>query len=444
MYYCVDNGSNDHTGEIIRRNAERDSRIVALTNKENHVWEPGNSWQEIIANFNDDAFFCILDADDEYKPDFLKNMLAFASDNHLDVAACGYDFIDAKTGKLRGVRNQDQNIILEKTGFSDYFIDYHQYMRTHWANIFTLALLKKCSFDNIGQVSYGADTIFTMEAFQNASRAGILAESLHKYYRSVKSISYQWDSRRIVSDRILDDLARAYLIGKGGKISRKNDDFLLEVYFSAIVDTLKVLLSTDIPVAEKYTWLHDIFFSDNTQKLIAWQGFRENKEKLFDAVSDWILGQKNVFSDENGKTVVEILYMIDKFELLCEYRPILRGILPKSSVFLGETIAAVLRDDLPAALDEILCLADSEIPDDFAESYLLLALNICAMAEYADGWLFFKKLYAQYLLDYGREANAKSVIDELVEMLPNDNDCIELTRRLCSLNDFMARHDTDY
>jgi glycosyltransferase involved in cell wall biosynthesis len=365
IYYIVDNGSTDRTDAIIHKYVERDSRIIPLANKQNHVWEPGNDWLSIITSHSRDAYFCFLDADDEYKPDFLEKMLAFMEANNIDIAACGNDLIDAKSGRLTGTRALARNLIIEGGGFGEYFANYYRFTRTYWGKLYTVAALTKYDYTRCPDVAYGWDTLFTQEAFRNASRVGILAESLHKYYLSPHSVSYQLDDKRIVSDRILHDMAVNYLKDKAGQVSPRNEEFLLLVYMDALTSTLKVLLNSKLSDAEKLNALGEMFLCEHAKTLAAWEQFgghfnntREHtkqRSELFLAAAQWLLSRK-------------------------------------------------------------------EIADEQIGSYCELGEFLCAACENADGWLFFKKLFAQFLLDNGRTDEAREKIDELAELLPEDED----------------------
>ena len=133
----------------------------------------------------------------------------------------------------------------------------------------------------------------------------------------------------------------------------------------------------------------------------------------------------------DSKTIIELLdrrinnndETLDE-EILRELSniPLLTGIIAPAAVFMRNVIAAVLRDDMQAAMDEVFRLAEDEIPDDHAESYLLLARNLCASCEYIDGWILFNKNYIRFLLDKGRTDEAMDVICDLEEVLPEDNE----------------------
>jgi len=252
-YYVVNNGSLDTTGTIIKAYADKDQRIKVLSNAVNHVWEQGNNLShDIFPKYDDSHFFCVLDADDEYKPDFIEKMLKFMRENQLDIAACGNDFISVSSGMTLGVRGLDRDLILEGESFGTQFPIYHEFMRTVWGKFYSLPVMREYEADNPEGIWYGSDTLITQGAFRRARRVGILAGSLHKYYINPQSVSYAIiDAKRIRGDRVMFDAAKEFLIAKVGHVSPGNEHFLYSVYLNAIKDTLQVLLKAEIPDAEK-------------------------------------------------------------------------------------------------------------------------------------------------------------------------------------------------
>jgi len=251
-YYIVDNGSLDTTGAIIKAYAARDERITAFINAVNHVWEPGNSTSDIIAKYDDSNFFCVLDADDEYKPDFLEKALKFTLENQLDIAACGNDFVNAVTGVTFGVRALEQDLILDGESFGTQFPVYHEFMRTWWGKLYSLPVMRDHEVDNPEGIWYGSDTLFAQGAFRRAKRVGVLAGSLHRYYVNPQSLSYAIiDATRVRGDRVLFDATKEFLMTKVGHVSKQNEHFLYSVYLNAIKDTLQLLMTAKIPDSEK-------------------------------------------------------------------------------------------------------------------------------------------------------------------------------------------------
>jgi len=368
------------------------------------------------------GFWAMLDADDEYTPDFIEKTLTFINENDLDVVACGSDFIDEETCSLYGTRKEESNMIITGAGFDRQFHVYQKHMQNISGKIYRLSLLRKCDFENCSKIIFGADSIFATEAFRNASRVGVFVDALHKIYVSTKSVTHRWDSTRVASPRVLDNNARAYLKEKCGYISIENDKHLQKVYFANIWQALLVLLGADIPSETAISGIHSILTCEKTVENTALHGHPKAKDLLLRSISDWVVSRNVAFNDECGAELVEIFTAIDGFGQLCEKSPLLKNLQPQSSAYLGSVIAKTLRNDLQAALDEIFRLAEDDIPDEHVESYLLLAQNLCVSVEYADGWVMFRKEMVRYLIDQGREGEAKAILIELEGLLPDDEE----------------------
>ena len=134
-----------------------------------------------------------------------------------------------------------------------------------------------------------------------------------------------------------------------------------------------------------------------------------NDENEIIALLDSRTGDGNASLDE------EILQELSKIPLFID-------VTVPAAVFMRDVIAAVLREDNQAALDEVFMLSEEDIPDGYAESYLLLAQKICALCEYADGWVLFNKNYIHHLLDKNRIDEALKVICDLEDVLPYDSE----------------------
>ncbi|MEL7649272.1 MAG: glycosyltransferase family 2 protein [Sedimentibacter sp.] len=312
VFYMLDNASEDGTASILEEYAKRDNRLYVLTNKINRKgWNSISFVNFARERYKNTDYYCTLDSDDEYEPNFIERMLDFMHENCLDISACGSDFSNSCTKQSMGQRKVKQNLLLKGQGFSEYFMQYHQFMRTVWGKIYSFDVLWKCNFDKCFTVNYGADTLFAMEAFHNAERVGILAGTLHKYYVSPNSGSYKFDNRRIVSDHILDDTARTFLIDKCGFISPKNEEFLLAIYFNSIKDTLNVLLNAQIDTKDKLIGLYDIFSSEHTQHLLKCGAYIKEIKKLIEIIVYWMLNQNECRKLEGAQTAAKILFSIN-------------------------------------------------------------------------------------------------------------------------------------
>ncbi len=378
IYYLCDNGSTDGTRAIVEDYARLDSRIRPFYNSVNRAYMETEECLLLPYNIADDDYYCTLDADDEYKPTFFADMLQFMQENNLDIAACGSDFLDvAENNKLLGQRALPLDMILYDRTFSDYFSYYHVFMRAFWGKLYKGFTLRNTVQDT-SQVSdfptaYGGDTYNTLLAFKSAKRVGILSKSLHKYYISNKSVSYQFHPGRVKSDRILHEATLDYLRYHNA-ITPKNEDFLLVVYLNALRDTTDVLLNAEISDLEKINYLYEMLTCMYTAQLAAREDF--------------------------GASISE-----------AEKRQ-------------------HMRHDLFSGIAQWLLQID-DVPDDRLADYCFMGEFCCAAANFADGWISFKKLHIRCLVSEKNIIEAKKEFDNIEEFLKEDP---EINSIRCMLN----------
>ncbi len=274
IYFLLENGSTtDNTREIIKSYAEKDSRIIPIYIDKNDPPRAVRMGFSAILESGAE-YFAMLDADDEYYPDFLEKSLAFIREENLDIAVSGNDFIDAETLERTGVRKTDQSIILGSSkDYGDYFHIYHQFLRTHWSKLYKTSLFRNFDFLNENwdyyKIGYGADTVLALKMAECSERVGILPESLHKYYVSQKSVSYKWSDKRTESDRLLYKTVSTFLAKKAGGATRENITFLNGVYLISLYDTIAVLFKSESTSGKRLSVLRDVFSNALTVSVIS-------------------------------------------------------------------------------------------------------------------------------------------------------------------------------
>lgn len=293
-YYLIDNGSHDETGKIIQEYAKLDKRIVPYSHKDNIKKGILNTCiGYTLDDQGNNSYFCMLDADDEYAPDFLEKMLIFIQENNLEVASCGTDWIDEKTGKIIKHKVIDQTILLEGQNFSEQFPRYRNFIVTVWGAVYSLDLLRKCNFEWYNKAMNFGDTGFCMETFCRAKRAGVLAESLHKYYISPTTVSYQYNPDWFQACKYLDKINREYLL-RYGKISEKNKDYLCVLFLVLIKYILPRIQRANVNLSDKLKSLSDIFNDDMTKYTLKhWEkvGIYSDKSEFLHEIEEWIYAQ---------------------------------------------------------------------------------------------------------------------------------------------------------
>lgn len=463
IYYIIDNASIDRTKDIIHYYASIDSRIVPIDNPQNDRWVFFEMLPKILNECEDDDYICNIDADDEYKSDFFLKMLKFIQKNHLDIGICGSEFINSGTNKKVGIRKLNSDMIIQQEGFDYYFQYYYQFMRTIWGKMFSASVLLQSNFLPDRQMPfYGIDTLFNIEAFSCSKRIGIFSETLHKYYMSRKSISYQFDIHRFQSDQVLFDRAYKFLTDKCGYVSEKNYHFLLSVYLYAIRDTINVLLDSQVNDKEKLDYLHRIFLDYRTKKTnqITYPEVVYCRQRLYSRLTEWICDKEiepsivnivniadifavmGVYSTrvKNWKTcyifllLVKIRNKTKNESQLSDNENAIRLVISKSRLlsrlninflsYFSKLSFLLLQHNESSALQEIENIIESNqnIPVKYIDDFLNLGLNIAAELELSGDFIYLKKIRIKVLIDCSRISDAKAELNNWDELLPTDKD----------------------
>lgn len=467
QYFLVENGSTDggKTKEIVEKYAKQDRRIRAYFNEKNHVWDKNQEVLLLPHQIGAEDYYCLLDADDEYYPTFFEDMLRFMEQNDLDIAACGSDSIRAADDKLLAQRILPKDLILEGNRFAYYFPYYHQFMRTIWGKLFKGKTLRHTILDPRSSKMpkvYGNDTFFTMCAFRDAKRAGILAKSLHRYYISPKSISYTFNTERSRCDRILRQAAFDFL-KPYGEVSQKNMNFLNAVHANATMDTLIVILNSNISVLDKIKWIRELLDDEGIESIL--NSISPDVVKIVSQIRsktlNWLLMQKECGTSKGAELSADIISILlpgpETFDYLVKLKdkrpdfiselkrkkwlertllnqPITEYVSTDLAFALPEVVKAVLERNYEKAYQEFLSCEEVEINPEDEEAYYLLGQNLAAAVEDADTYIYFKVEWISYLIEHMRTEEAEAELGSFQSILPNDERFQQLRNRLNDKN----------
>lgn len=281
-YWICDNASTDRTREMLEEYARNDSRIKLFYNMKNFQWNSQSmDFLAMPTLMRKNDFLCYIDADDEYKLDFLEKMIPFLLENDLDIAMCGNDFVDADSGRVGGQRVLPQCLILDSPNkFADYFPFYHQFARTVWGKIFKGEIANRLPIpivngqrtEVVKKLKTGFDTYMVFSALEHSKRVGIYPKTFYKFYVSQKKLSSVWLPGRFEGNILLNEQAEDFL-KRFCPISSKNREFLDCVYANAVSDAIEILCAAHGMTAEEklkelrkavdYRVTHDMLVHDN-------------------------------------------------------------------------------------------------------------------------------------------------------------------------------------
>jgi glycosyltransferase involved in cell wall biosynthesis len=257
-YYILDNGSTDDTEKIIIDYAERDKRIKPLHININDITNGTLIWSTII-HATSAKFIAWCDADDEYTPDFLENMVSFAEENQLDLAACGYEKIDGITNEIIKHRALTENLVLHGNLFSEEFIRYRGFAICVWGKLYSIPFLRRKNLVGTERsYQFCNDSIYAIRTFQNADRAGIYGKAMYKYYQYPWAVSKAITKDHLTSYRDLWDATKESL-EYYSPISKINEDFLYAVHLSFVEEAAGKIFMSDHPTDAKLDMFAQIF-----------------------------------------------------------------------------------------------------------------------------------------------------------------------------------------
>lgn len=259
-YYILDNAATDHTGEIIQRYAEIDERVKPIRLNKNDPTN-GGALFSLLAVASDADYIVWCDADDTYSPTFLEKMTAFAQENDLDIAACGYDSIDGLSGEMLKHRALTENLIVTGDGFTKQFIQYRGFTCFLWGKLYAIPFLRARASKCIGSATtyhLSMDSDWSLSSFRKAERIGIYGEAMYQYYQYPRSLSNTGVENCLESFQILWRATRDYLAGYG-PISKLNTDFLYAIYLSLADEAAGRIFASELNTDKKLEMFCKLF-----------------------------------------------------------------------------------------------------------------------------------------------------------------------------------------
>ena len=299
VYILINNASTDGTEEIMRAYGHKYKDKIYMHNL--HHNDLRNYGLHFLAfNFMAQSisqWATIIDADDEWTPDFLEKTVKFGEDNDLYLVACGYDKIDAVTSELIKRRTAPQNLIVSGDGFKDDFINYRGFCNFWWGKLYKIANPMCVDYGIAGDHKMYEDSLFTLSVvkslYENNWKFGVISDTCFKYYIDKNSYSFTKIELAVETYEELYEGTK-YVLESFGKVSKLNRDFLYAIYLSIMNDIIEWILFSGISDTQKIIWIEEVL-----RKPLAAETFAR---KEFDARIK-SLAERDVFLDSIGKKV---------------------------------------------------------------------------------------------------------------------------------------------
>lgn len=432
-YYLLDNGSTDGTGKLIREYAQKDKRIVPFYNKQNRNFSENPDFWSLTYRLQNTDYFCVLDADDAYEPTFLEEMLKFLTENQLDMAACGTKFIDATSGAVCGERLLPRSLVLaDAQRYDRYFSEVHWNLRQAWGKVYTAKAARaryETDLPDWFPKAYGGDTANVYECVKASERIGVYGKILHSYTVSQKSVSYKWIEGRENADVVLFEKAIELLKQKCGGVSERNLNFLYEVQFNAIIDTLNVLYRSDLSSERKISITKEIINHPVNKKALLYVP-KETKANFLIQLADALLEEAPGLNEVYFSDFLEALAFVNG-DLLQLFTPERLGWCIK---MLPKVVRELAVGDYEHALNRLIayCVIDRE-PNPSADYPFVLGQILSALCNEEKRYVFFSKLVIQWCLENNQLERAHQELSDWLQILPGDEEFKALNHKYLSI-----------
>jgi len=183
---CVDDGSTDHSLEILKeyRNADSRVRIVTQTNAGPAIAR-NNGLRRARGEY-----VAFLDADDFYEPTFLARLYEAATRDNLDIAISRYDIYNNRLGKFEKTDEGDHadiykdGVFTSKNEHPDVILS--STVGAAWNKLFSRKFLEQKELSFPVNIMMYEDVYFVVTALSLAERVGKVHEVLmhHRIHSS--------------------------------------------------------------------------------------------------------------------------------------------------------------------------------------------------------------------------------------------------------------------
>lgn len=492
-YYIIDNGSRDKTWEIINKYAQKDSRIIPIHMEENtrHVLEK----YIFLAHKNQQDYFAILDSDDWYEPTFIEKMLKTMIETNADLVSCASTIVFENNNPVKIKRPSDKLLIVENKDFSLTFPYLYIYYGAMWGRLYKTSIFVENNLLGNRNIKYGADTEYVLNYQKYCKRVVFHPEALHNYYIRASSTSFKFNEKSLSSSINFYTSLYSYLEKING-LNSMNLTFISLVYLTLITNTqINPIISQECAYEQKFHILKNLFYSEVTQE--SWNRLNNADEKLKKTldINNNLTTYKRVFMNYIY-TGYNKKYNNEFYEMICFLMPLFREIsdkedvkdwlkdidflkslmnLERNEVFLKllstsknsaylpkewkalkklisnnillnwidskkfvteypDIVKDVYLNKFPAALEKTIDVLRGECIIPFEEEMIFMCLNISALLEDGDQFVYAKKLQTQFFIQQKRLEEATLALNDLLEMCPNDNEVFKIKERMDGKN----------
>mgnify|MGYP003290054186 CR=1 FL=1 len=475
---------NENTKAELRKYEETDDRVILMDGDKDDGFR--YLAKKIAEDGND--YVMTIDADDCYYESAVEQLLCFAENNNLDIAAGGIDFV-TEAGKTLETRGYAESEIWEINQTSQKLSQMYCLFRAIWGKIYSARLIQRLNLERLPKPNeyggYGGDTLFVFNAMYDACRMGVLNKTVYRYLVSSAGGSHSFEEGRLKSDSLLFSFVKRFLEEKS-VYSEENSKFLFTVYGNAVWDTLRLVMDIKLSSKERLNACITIFENPLTKIFMIRNDAGLLKQyttiDFGKAYMGELFGKSTLLFENNSISDVFHLYEIitetkeqrlneKEFSFLADYEggiplfhysnrkdfsrmlcrtlsklseknavtalEILRKVIhnpllvtffdtPVFAVKCHEIMEKVLLEKNREAMEQAQTMVLTLSETRFQGELLEVWSNLAAFLEDAGEYIFAKEVQIEYLVQNGNKEKAGMVLNELEQLNVEDENILYL------------------
>ena len=395
--WIADNGSHDGTCEIIAKYAKADPRIIAEYRTGNQ--QIANVYIEKIIN-TDAEYFVHIDADDWVEKDYLEHCVRFM-DTGADIVIAGAQLHEDSNPKSIAYRcwHMPETILTQRDILNE-FPFLHQALRTHWAKMMRVSLIREHRLLVNEQLFHDSDTDFMFSYIARCEKIALTPRTVYHHYIHSNTLTNFYYEARLKDIKALYDKKVTYLRVNGADTPR-NMEYLCIATLNELADALKSMLieylSKKVGQEDIWRFVRDPYvltlygqFARQVYVRPVQDAFTHDRLRCFTLLTDAI------------RVVAPSYKKEDLFQLLGQYIPPIHDFFAPSDLYQLMKVDGPMQDFLKGDLKGALKRLTRAIFQDSFTCALKTLLCILLEAPYpADlAWSVFSKKQQAYLLNH--------------------------------------------
>ncbi len=211
----VDDGSTDHSADIIRSYTETDQRVICIEEEHKNAGAARNLGMTHATG----EFIVFLDADDIFMPELIEKHVSLMNTHNADISICGCSIFDNENGLEDPYYDGSvvESYLPQKSVFSSADVPGHIFQITNtwvWDKMYRLSFLREYGI-RFQEINTTNDALFCCLAYAEANRITAMTERLVRHRTNVvTSIEYTRAPNWFCAFEMLDTLKNE-LISRG-------------------------------------------------------------------------------------------------------------------------------------------------------------------------------------------------------------------------------------